>query len=338
MLKYAVYYDIIQIGFFTYIIALNRSQIKMDNTRGEDMTEKHADRHAYMIICHTNFDQLNLLLELLDDKRNDIYLHIDKKAKGYSIDTIRRHVHNAGLNVIKPMSVSWGGDTQIKVEISLLEAATKTTHQYYHLISGMDLPIKTQDEIHRFFADHSGTDFVALEKENPHNLNKDFLYRVDYYYLFQNLMKGNRDGRLAHLQMKHLRLQNKFRIRRSAKSGLDFVMGSNWFSITHRTAVYVLDAYRKHRRSFRFTCCADEVFLQTLIAKSPFCDSIEDDNLRMIDWFRGNPYTYRAEDFDSLIAAPPNRLFARKFDEKTDGDIIMKIHQHLLKNTDTLGG
>ena len=284
-----------------------------------------------MIICHTNFDQLKLLLEMLDDRRNDIYLHIDKKAKGYSVDEICRHVKNAGITVVKPMSVSWGGDSQIKVEIRLLKEATKTVHGHYHLISGMDLPIKTQDEIHRFFGEHGDTDFVAMEKDNPHNINKDFLYRVDYYYLFQNRMKGNRDGRLAQLQKKHLRRQNKRGVCRSKKSGLDFVMGSNWFSITHRTAVYVLEAFQRYRRTFRYTICADEVFLQTLIAASPYADSVEDNNLRMIDWFRGNPYTFREEDFDSLMNAPQDKMFARKFDERTDGKIIRKIHDHLLK-------
>ena len=298
------------------------------------MTDAYTDRHAYMIICHTNFDQLSLLLELLDDKRNDIYLHIDRKAKGYSTDAIRSHVKNAGLTFVKPMSVSWGGDTQIRVEVRLLKAAAKTPHRYYHLISGMDLPIKTQEEIHRFFADRDGTDFVSMEKENRHNINKDFLYRVDYYYLLQNLMKGNRDGRLSKLQMKLLRLQHKRHICRSKKSGLDFAMGSNWFSITHRTALYVLEAFERHRSSFRFTCCADEVFLQTLIAAAPFADTVEDENLREIDWFRGNPYTYRKDDFDSLMNAPSDKLFARKFDARVDGEIIRMIHDYLLKGAD----
>lgn len=297
------------------------------------MATEGANRHAYMIICHTNFDQLGLLLEILDDRRNDIYLHIDKKAKGYSVDSIRAHVKKAGFTVIRPMSVSWGGDSQIKVEIRLLKEATKTVHGYYHLISGMDLPLKTQDEIHRFFDAHEGVDFVAMEKENLHNINKDFLYRVDYYYLFQNRIKGKKDGRLADIQKKHLRRQNKRGVCRSKKSGLDFVMGSNWFSITHRTAVYVLGAYQKYRRSFRYTICADEVFLQTLVAASPYTDSVEDNNLRMIDWFRGNPYTYREEDFESLMNAPSDKMFARKFDERTDAKIIRKIHDELLKNS-----
>ena len=38
-------------------------------------------KHAYLIIAHNNWKQLSLLLSVLDDERNDIYIHIDKKSK-----------------------------------------------------------------------------------------------------------------------------------------------------------------------------------------------------------------------------------------------------------------
>ena len=39
------------------------------------------DRHAYLILAHKNFGQLRKLIELLDDPRNDIFVHVDAKAK-----------------------------------------------------------------------------------------------------------------------------------------------------------------------------------------------------------------------------------------------------------------
>lgn len=39
------------------------------------------DRHAYCIMAHKNWTQLQMLVSILDDPRNDIFLHIDKKAK-----------------------------------------------------------------------------------------------------------------------------------------------------------------------------------------------------------------------------------------------------------------
>ena len=38
------------------------------------------DKHAYLIIAHSNLKQLQQLLLLLDDPRNDIYIHLDLKS------------------------------------------------------------------------------------------------------------------------------------------------------------------------------------------------------------------------------------------------------------------
>ena len=39
-----------------------------------------VDKHAYCIMAHNNWAQLQMLIDCLDDMRNDIFLHIDKKA------------------------------------------------------------------------------------------------------------------------------------------------------------------------------------------------------------------------------------------------------------------
>ncbi len=56
---------------------------------------------------HNKPEQLNLLISLLDDERNDIYLHIDIKATlGYeAIEKIK----NSGVYCIEHQSVSGVG-------------------------------------------------------------------------------------------------------------------------------------------------------------------------------------------------------------------------------------
>ena len=36
-------------------------------------------KHAFLIMAHNEHDILNKLLLLLDDERNDIFIHYDKK-------------------------------------------------------------------------------------------------------------------------------------------------------------------------------------------------------------------------------------------------------------------
>lgn len=52
--------------------------------------------------------------------------------------------------------------------------------------------------------------------------------------------------------------------------------------------------------------------------------------MRLIDWKRGKPYIFRSGDYNQLISF--NKMFARKFDEDVDFDIVEKIFWTLSKN------
>lgn len=47
----------------------------------------------------------------------------------------------------------------------------------------------------------------------------------------------------------------------------------------------------------------------------------------IIDWTKGNPYIFRSADFEQLMSS--DRMFARKFDEKVDFDIVERIFEVL---------
>lgn len=98
-------------------------------------------KFAYLILAHHNFSQLQLLLDLLDDKRNDIYVHIDKKIK----ETVVLNTVKSKLYCVEDrVNVAWGDISQIKAEYKLFRMAFNNgPYDYYHLISGDDLPIKS---------------------------------------------------------------------------------------------------------------------------------------------------------------------------------------------------
>jgi hypothetical protein len=86
-------------------------------------------------------------------------------------------------------------------------------------------------------------------------------------------------------------------------------------------------------KSFRGVRCPDEIFVQSLIANSPYKDTVADyskdsANLtRKIDWERGNPYIWRKWDYKELIES--DALFARKFNSGVDKDIINLISDRI---------
>lgn len=54
--------------------------------------------------------------------------------------------------------------------------------------------------------------------------------------------------------------------------------------------------------------------------------------MRYIDWTKGNPYIFRSADFEQLMSS--DRMFARKFDEGIDFDIVERIFEALNKRKD----
>ena len=119
-------------------------------------------KHAYLIMAHTQPELLKMLLKKLDDERNDIYLHIDSKAKDYPLDEVATVLQKANCVFTERTDVKWGSYSQIHCEMVLLKEAVKCEHAYYHLLSGMDLPIKSQDDIHAFFEKYDGLEFGRL--------------------------------------------------------------------------------------------------------------------------------------------------------------------------------
>ena len=68
------------------------------------------DKHAYLIMAHNNPGVLEKLICALDDERNDIFLHIDRKSREiFAMDEIARMTSSAGVHIIPGRKVNWGG-------------------------------------------------------------------------------------------------------------------------------------------------------------------------------------------------------------------------------------
>ena len=288
------------------------------------MTVHTNQKHAYLIMAHNNFDQLKVLISLLDDARNDIYLHVDKKATSFQPDSIK--TERAGLFFVKPISVTWGGHSLITCEMILFKNAAPKHYMYYHLLSGVDMPLKTQDEIHSFFQEHSGQNMISFDDRALETRN--FTNRVQYYHFFQNIT-----GRSTSPMMRFLHILDRISVKiqtllhMKRKEIVPLYKGTQWVSITDEMVQYILSCERIIRKQFYYCFCGDEIFLQSIAMHSPYRDTIINNSYRAIDWLRGSPYTYRKEDVPELLASA--NLFARKFDSRVDAEAIRFIVEHL---------
>lgn len=278
-------------------------------------------KHAFLIIAHNEFPILKVLLSMLDDVRNDIFLHIDKRSKKMYQKASSIQMKKAGFYLLeKPIRVYWGDISQVKVEYLLFEKAfAQGPYSYYHLLSGVDLPIKSQDYIHEFFQKHSSKEFVGFWWTPNHQ--RDLKRKVNRYHFFTQRTKGGNlilHSLTALVRNSVLTLHKLTRYNR--KHNIQFQKGPNWVSITNEFCSLLIQHKVHILNHLRYSLCPDEIFLQTIIWNTPFrsrlyCEKdVNKGSLRKIDWTRGNPYVWQMEDYNNLVRS--EELFARKFSSK----------------------
>lgn len=291
-----------------------------------------TNRHAYLILVHNQPRLLQVLIDMIDDERNDIYIHVDKKANRSQLDRI--HAEKSRIEYTNRVSIYWGNYSMIEAEYILLKTAQNSgPYLYYHLLSGVDLPLKTQDEIHHFFEIHAGKEFVGYAE------NQSINHCVRYFYLFDRYFRSRTilSKALSQLRNYVLVLQSKLGVWRHKE--MTFYKGAQWFSITDGLCRYLIQNETYIRKLYRMTLNPDESFVQTIIRNSPFYERVYDKNdefkscMRLIDWERNpqssSPHTWTHEDWDELTQS--DRLFARKFSED-DMDFICRLKDYVLNS------
>lgn len=284
-------------------------------------------RHAYMILAHNQEDLLIKLLNSLDIDDNDIYLHIDKRST-LDLKRISESVKSASLEFVDRIKVEWGGFTMIEATMILLKAATKTSHVYYHLLSGVDLPLKNIREINSFYEENNGKEFIRFfDKEKCRN---EYAVRFGYKSYFRD--KCGKSHNIWQAFNKALLIfQKVFHIYDKSLED-SFYMGSQFWDITEDFAIALIKNEEDFIKKYKYASCSDEIFVQTFIRNTPFWNNLWREctsegngmagNMRFIDFsdeYKGSPHTININDVDRLLKSGLN--FARKFDLKNSDAI-----------------
>jgi len=294
-------------------------------------------KHAYLILAHNNYYILERLIKLLDDERNDIFIHVDNKIESFDEQYFLKQVKKSSLNFIQPrVNIKWGHVTFVEAEFLLFRRACEhDQYTYYHLISGVDLPIKSQDYIHSFFEQNNGKEFLGISTDSLRNVE----YKVTKVHVSTSFYNLN----ILWLRKILFLIDRTFAFAQDlvgynvVKLDKDFSLskGPNWVSVTHDFVEYLLTKEAECLRIFKRSVCPDEIFIHTVLHNSSFKDklyNVEDEYegcMRLMDWKRGNPYVFRKGDFQEVMSS--NRLFARKFNEK-DLVIVNMIYDKLSEN------
>ena len=293
-------------------------------------------KQAYLIIAHNKIEQLKFLVSLLDYEKNDIYILFDKKAQ---IDRelkeqIESVVKKSTLYFTKEIPIYWGDYSLVEAELELFTTALKNNdYSMYHLLSGVDLPLDTAENIYNFFDERKDYNFLTMISDELFEKNKIY-ERVSFKYLAPHLSSRSINNKILKKGLNIYRrfeigLQRILRIDSFKKYNIDLKYASNWCSL-NRKAVQVLVKEREFtEKVFRKTIVNDELFIPTILEKNdllkkvyslkPTNDKSTDfqGNLRYINWWDGSPYTWTDSDVDVeqlKYGKKQGHLFSRKFD------------------------
>lgn len=293
------------------------------------------NKHAYLIIAHNEFEILKLLLGALDDIRNDIYIHFDSKCSEFPL----LKCYKSNLYILPDrIDVCWGDYSQIETEMMLFDYAhfmqkkKEVSYLYYHLISGVDIPLKNQDYIHSFFNLYRGKEFLGFYQGD---LAPELRKKVQMFHLFPKLFTKQRNLKIRSI-LRALFCRVQLFIGYKRNKDIELVRGTNWTSVTNDFVEYLLSKKTEIYKRFNHTFCGDEVYKHTFCWNSNFKERLYDSNneaigcMREINWVITENESFlpsfTMRDYKRLKESP--MLFARKFDS-ANIDIVKRILSEL---------
>ncbi|KLI13912.1 beta-1,6-N-acetylglucosaminyltransferase [Brachyspira hyodysenteriae] len=277
---------------------------------------------CFLIAAHKNQNQLMRLINHLK-KDFDIYVHIDKisKLNLQSFDNVR---------IYKKYYVHYAEIAQVTTTLFLIREAIKNNYDRYCFISGQDLPLKNNNDIQNFFDSNVDKEYISYSQINSLKDNKIFSmtgYNRIQHYNFEGITR-----KILHSSIRNfissLNITKK-------KIKYDIYKGASWWNLTNNAIGYILSYLNKDKHfmnQFKNVWGCDEFFFQSILLNSEFKTKCINDDLRYIDWNRSigsHPHTFLSDDYDLIKSNAKDNLFARKFDENIDNEIIDKLYKDL---------
>ena len=137
-------------------------------------------KSAFLIVAHGNFDMLKCLIKSLDYADNAMFIHIDKKCGDIDYTQFESIAKHSDVECLQDrMSVTWGGVSQNKCTFKLLKCAVQHKYDYYHLISRIDYPLMSDEDLSQFLDRNNGCEYVGFANER-----KDLNNKLGYFHLF----------------------------------------------------------------------------------------------------------------------------------------------------------
>lgn len=284
---------------------------------------------AILVLGYRAPEVLGAAIAIYRDAGFDVYVHVDATL---DLDDYRTRMGllAAECRFLEPRQrVFWGGYSMVRVELELLQAARAVSdYAQYALVSDDSVPLHNPRILGEYFADD--LDRMECRRLAPGN---PLLARYEEFFFLDHVATARQLRRPVMAspidQEFLLAMMDLANLRETGKKKIDVHYGSQWWSLSRRTADLVMrtvttDAHL--RRSFMYSAFSDESYLQTIVAVYGDASKLRHRPM-MVDWSRlPKPYEYpRAEELAASMGG--QYAFARKFVPEAPAEIAEFIER-----------
>lgn len=297
--------------------------------------------HAFLILAHQYPEHLLRLVTALNSPHSFFYIHVDKKNEIFmDAKEVKQLLSYPNVKFVERIEVYWGGFSQVKATLILLKTAMENPAiDYFHLLSGVDYPLKSTANIHSFFQNNKHDYLTYVPDE------KCYCYWLERYYFYDSKYIDARNGNKSLIQktigLLLIFLQRicafavmklHWRIRKPIP--LDYYHGSQWFSLTRSSVEYILSYVRQNPwilKRFEYTAVSDESFFIMILMNNPKLRAkIVNNDLRLrrpdgMPFRGGDPLDEK--DFERIKQS--SALWGRKFVPGVSDKLIALIEEQI---------
>lgn len=291
---------------------------------------------VYLILAHKKPQQLNTLISLLNDGKSFFFIHLDKKSTINNYEYIAK-IKNCFFVKLR-VRCNWGDYSLVQATLnSFAEVVhimnTQHPNANYHVImlSGEDLPLKSNNEIHSFLSNQKSSSFIHHWKLPYKNWWGGGMFRFESFYYF-NFLKYPKAHKWMNLIIKKVGMHSIIpndKLKRNFPN-LPIYGSSQWMILSKELVQEVLQfsvANHKFNAVFKYVFAPDELYFATLIYnlenKRNFLIENVQTHLALFHRFDANPKYVSVEDIQKH--STDTSLFARKFDLKVNSESMSYI-------------
>lgn len=217
-----------------------------------------------IMLCHTAFDRAAAVARFWAEGGSPVVIHVDRRVSAEAFAAFRNDLATTdSISFSERHACEWGTFGLVAATLSaarlMLDRNPGVSHVY--LASGSCLPLRPHAELVSYLAEHSGTDFIESVT------TKDVQWIVDGLEIERFTLRFPFSFRKQRaLFDSYVRLQRRLGVQRRIPDGLEPHLGSQWWCLTRRTLLSILDDPKRpvYDRYFRRVWIPDESYFQTL--------------------------------------------------------------------------